>query len=218
MNKSLVVIVGAGPGVSAGVARKFGSEGFRVVLLSRKQANLDELVSELEKDNIEAHGIVADAAKSDDLIQAFEQIKSEYGNPEVLVYNAGANTPVNPSVLKEAELLSDFQVNVTGALISSQQVVPSMIDRRSGTILYTGGALAIHPVAARASVSVSKAGTRNLAFAFADELAPHGIFVGTVTIGGVVQAGTYYDPDCIAEAYWELHTKRDKNEILYKEN
>ncbi|REB05156.1 SDR family NAD(P)-dependent oxidoreductase [Sporosarcina sp. BI001-red] len=216
MSKSVAVIVGAGPGVSAGVARKFGSEGFKIVLLARRQESLDEQVSALQKENIEAVGITADASKSESLTAAFTKIKSEYGVPEVLVYNAGANSINNPSVLTEQELLNDFQVNVAGALVSSQQVIPEMIERKSGTILFTGGALALNPVVSRASAAISKAGLRNLTFTLAEELAPQGIHVGTVTIGGVVKAGTFFDPEAIADAFWNLYEKRDTNETLFK--
>lgn len=216
MSQSVAVIVGAGPGVSAGIARKFGNEGFKIVLLARRQESLDEQVSELQKENIEAVGMTADASKSESLTATFSKIKSEYGVPEVLVYNAGANSINNPSVLTEQELLNDFQVNVAGALVSAQQVIPEMIERKSGTILFTGGALALNPVVSRASAAISKAGLRNLTFTLAEELAPHGIHVGTVTIGGVVKAGTFFDPDAIADAFWNLYEKRDTNETLFK--
>ncbi|WP_306552458.1 SDR family NAD(P)-dependent oxidoreductase [Lysinibacillus sphaericus] len=151
------------------------------------------------------------------LIAAFNQIKSDYGVPDVLIYNAGANTINNPSILDQQDLLNDFNVNVAGALTSSQQVIPEMIERQKGTILFTGGMLALNPVASRASAAISKAGLRNLTFTLADELSPHGITVGTVTIGGVVKPGTFFDPNRIAEAYWVLFTKHDKKEILYKQ-
>jgi len=218
MSKPLIVIVGAGPGVSAGIARKFGSNGFKVILLARKQESLDLQIAELQKKNIEAYGIPADASISQSIIAAFNQIKSDYETPSVLIYNAGANTINNPSILSRNDLLNDFNVNVGGALISAQQVIPGMMERKKGTILFTGGMLALNPVASRASASISKAGLRNLTFTLADELSPHGIHVGTVTIGGVVKPGTFFDPDLIAESYWELFTKRDKREILYKQS
>ncbi len=213
-----MVIVGSGPGVSAGIARKFGGHGFKVILLARRKVSLDVQVDELKKKNIEAFGIVADAAEPDSLSDAFNQIKSEHGIPEVLVYNAGANSISNPSELNEKDLLKDFKVNVAGALISSQQVIPEMVERKNGTILFTGGMLALNPVASRASASISKAGLRNLTFTLADELALFGIHVATVTIGGIVKAGTFFDPELIAESYWELYNKKEKREILYKES
>ncbi len=217
MSKPLIVIVGAGPGVSAGIARKFGSNDFKVILLARKRESLDLQIAALQNVNIEADGVTADASDSKSLIAAFDQIKSDYGVPDVLVYNAASNTVNNPSILNEQDLLNDFNVNVAGALTSSQQVIPEMIEREKGTILFTGGMLALNPVVSRTSAAISKAGLRNLTFTLADELSAHGITVGTVTIGGAVKPGTFYDPDLIAEAFWDLHINHDKKEIIYKE-
>ncbi len=215
-NKSLLVIVGAGPGISAGIARKFGAQGFKVILIARRQESLQLQVAALKKNNIEAFGILADAAQSASLEAAFKQISLEYGTPDVLVYNAGSNSISNPSELDPEALVHDFTINVVAALITAQQVIPKMIEMNRGTILFTGGMLALNPVPSRASASISKAGLRNLSFTLADELAPFNIHVATVTIGGVVKEGTFFDPDLIAEAYWELYTAKDKKEIIYK--
>ncbi len=216
MSKSVVVIVGAGPGISAGVARKFGNNGFKVILLARKEESLALQVSALQKKNIEVRGIVADVSIPSSIVAAFDQIKAEEGAPDVLVYNAGANTINNASVLSSEDLINDFKVNVVGALLTAQQVIPEMTERKSGTILFTGGMLALNPVPSRASASISKAGLRNLTFTLADELSAHSITVGTITIGGVVKPGTFFDPDLIAEAYWEIFSRKDKREIIYK--
>lgn len=184
MNKKCVAIVGAGPGVSAAVARKFGANGFTVILLARNPESLQLRVSELQNAGIEAHGVVADVTDRQSLQSAFARIQTEHGTLDALVYNAGANTIANPSVLNAADLTRDFEVNVVGALNCAQLAAPAMIARGSGSILFTGGLLALNPVASRASASISKAGLRNLAFTLADELAEHGPKVGTVTLGG----------------------------------
>ncbi|MET4001842.1 NAD(P)-dependent dehydrogenase (short-subunit alcohol dehydrogenase family) [Arthrobacter sp. UYCu511] len=215
MNKKFVAIMGSGPGVSAGVARKFGANGFTVILLARNLQSLQLRVSELKNAGIEAHGIVADASDAQSLKTAFARIHAEHGILDALVYNAGANTIANPTVLDPSDLARDFSINVVGALSCAQLVAPSMIERGTGSILFTGGLLALNPVASRASASISKAGLRNLTFTLGDELATQGIRVGTVTIGGAVQPGTFFDPDLIAEAYWDLHTGKSTGEILY---
>ena len=217
LSKPIVAIVGSGPGVSAGIARKFGGNGFVVVLLARTKESLGHQVDELRSQGVEAHGLVADAADKKSLAEAFSQLEADFGVPEVLVYNAGANTISNPSVLADEDLLRDFTINVVGALTSSQLVIPQMTKRGSGTILFTGGMLALNPVASRASASIAKAGLRNLVFTLADELAPLGLKVGTVTIGGAVKPGTFFDPDLIAESFWDLHTGARQGEVVYKQ-
>ena len=215
MNKKSVAIMGAGPGVSAGVARKFGANGFAVILLARNPESLQLRVSELQNAGIEAFGIVADASDEQSLQTAFARIHTEHGTLDALVYNAGANTIANPSALDAVDLIRDFTVNVVGALRCAQLAAPAMVERGSGSILFTGGLLALKPVASRASASISKAGLRNLTFTLADELTGQGLKIGTVTIGGVVAAGTFFDPDLIAEAYWDLHTGKTTGEVLY---
>ncbi|WP_343317862.1 SDR family NAD(P)-dependent oxidoreductase [Arthrobacter sp. TMP15] len=218
MNNKYVAVVGAGPGVSAGVARKFGANGFTIILLARNPESLALRVSELQDAGIQAHGIVADVSDEQSLKSAFARIHSEHGTLDALVYNAGANTIANPSVLDPMDLTKDFSVNVVGALICAQLVAPAMIAHGSGSILFTGGLLALNPVASRASAAISKAGLRNLAFTLAEEFAKHGLKVGTVTIGGAVASGTFFDPDLIAEAYWDLHSGKAAGEILYMQS
>lgn len=215
MSKPIAVIVGSGPGVSAAVARKFGGEGFAIALVARTRSSLDTQVAHLQNAGIEAQGFVADVTEIASLETAFDSIESDLGHPQVLVYNAGAITINEPSQLDPEDLLRDFSVNVVGALACAQLVIPSMLERGSGTILFTGGMLAVNPVSSRASAAIGKAGLRNLAFTLSDELSPEGLTVGTVTIGGIVRAGTHFDPDLIADAYWDLHSGAEHGEIQY---
>jgi short-subunit dehydrogenase len=217
MSKPLIVIVGAGPGVGSGVAKKFGTSGFRVVLIARTKERLEQFTSELEGRGVEAYGITANASDTDSLKAAFKQIKEIHGEVDVLVYNAAVTTFANPSVLTEQQLVDDFNINVTGALTSAQQVIPDMIERKQGTILLTGAVVALYPMAVMTSLSIGKAGMRTLAFTLSEELEPHGIFVSTVSIMGQVQRGTFFDPDSIAESFWELYMKRDKKEVIFGE-
>ncbi|ATG53013.1 short-chain dehydrogenase [Brachybacterium vulturis] len=217
MTSGLVAIVGAGPGISTAVARRFGAEGFTAVLLSRTRSSLDREVANLQAAGIEAHGLVADAADPRSLSAAFARLEDEHGTPDVLLYNAGANTIGDPTALAVEDLIDDFTVNVAGALTSAQLLVPGMLERGHGTLLFTGGMLAVNPVVSRASAAISKAGLRNLVATLGDELVPQGLRVGTVTIGGVVRAGTFFDPDLIAESFWDLHTGKETGEVQYVE-
>ncbi|MGP5608372.1 SDR family oxidoreductase [Arthrobacter rhombi] len=218
MQKQLIAIVGAGSGVSAGVARKFGAEGFTVVLMARRAEALDERVAELKASGIQAHPLVADVTDPVSLAAAFATVEAEFGTPDVLHYNAGAITIGTPLEVSAAEVAGDFAVNVLGALECAHLVAPAMRERGAGTLLFTGGMLGVNPVASRVSAAIGKAGLRNLVFTLADELAADGITVGTVTIGGVVQAGTFFDPDAIAGSFWDLHTGAETGEIQFVES
>ncbi|MGO4547783.1 SDR family NAD(P)-dependent oxidoreductase [Paenibacillus sp. 2TAB23] len=218
MSKPLIVIIGAGPGVSLGVARKFGNEGYRVVLGARNTQSLDSYVKELEGLGIEAYRVEVDASLPVSVKAAFVQIKQQYGAPEVLVYNAAVISMVKPTELTDERLIEEFKVNVAGALSSVQQVIADLLENGKGTILFTGGGLALAPSAAVSSLSIGKAGIRSLAYTLSEELRPQGIFVGTVTICGYVAKGTFYDPDAIAESYWKLHIEKNDVEYVFKEN
>ncbi|WP_201003225.1 SDR family NAD(P)-dependent oxidoreductase [Paenibacillus glycanilyticus] len=218
MSKSLLVIIGAGPGVSAAVARKFGANSFKIVLVARNQTSLDALARELRDQSIEVFTVSADASKSESVAQAFGVIREQYGTPDVLLYNAAVISRATVSALEEEQLIEDFKVNVVGALTSVKQVVPDFVKRKDGAILITGGGLALYPNADYSSLSIGKAGVRSLAYSLAQELKPHNVYVGTVTIGGYVSKGTFYDPDDIAERYWQLYRARDEVEYIFAES
>ncbi|NWF69275.1 MAG: SDR family NAD(P)-dependent oxidoreductase [Chloroflexi bacterium] len=207
------VIVGAGTGVSMGVARRFAREGFRLGLMRRR-------VDQLQISGLgDVQVFSGDAGDPDSIKRAFEHVFARLGRVDVLVYNAAAGRQTLPSLLEPEALLADFRVNVMGALACAQQVIPHMRTMQGGTILLTGGGLALNPRAQFASLALGKAGLRSLAFSLAEELEADGIHVATVTIAGFVQAGTHFDPDLIAEHYWQLHTQKRgswEREIVYR--
>lgn len=219
MATSLCTIVGAGPGVSLAVARRFGREGFRIALIARREESLADYQAELAAAGVESVGFAGDAGDAQSLRGAFERIASQLGPTAVLVYNVAANAPGTPSTLDGERLVETFRSNVVGALLAAQQVIPQMRSSGSGTILLTGGGLAFNPWPQAAALAVGKAGLRNLAYSLAAELEPLGIHAATVTIAGMVQAGTPFDPDVIADAYWQLHTQpagQWEPEIIYR--
>ncbi|MBE9140710.1 SDR family NAD(P)-dependent oxidoreductase [Nodosilinea sp. LEGE 07088] len=219
MSQKVCVIVGFGTGVSAGVAKVFGKEGYTLALVARNPAKLADNAQVLIAEGFSVQTFTADAGDEASLIQAFTRIRAELGDPEVLIYNAAGFTPGKPSSLTSQGLVADFQVNVAGALAAVQQVLMAMQANRKGTILLTGGGLALYPAAEASSLSIGKAGIRSLAFTLAQELQESGIHVGTVTICGTVQSGTHFDPDAIAQSYLALHHQLPaafETEVIYK--
>ncbi len=191
------MIIGAGPGIGLAVAKKFVGEGYSVAALSRSGDTTGENI----------YGFAADAADFTSLQQAFARVTEKLSEPEVLVYNVAAIHQGMPSSLSPTDLLDDFNVNVVGALVAAKLVIPSMQKNGRGTILFTGGGLALYPSAAYSSLAIGKAGIRSLAFSLAEELAPTNIHIATVTVAGFVKPGTAFDPDKIAAHYWRLHTQ-----------
>lgn len=212
-------VIGAGPGVSAAVARRFGREGFGVVAFARRADALEQQVQALRAAGIEAHGCQADAADAAGLAEAIRRAAATHGQPDVLVYNAAGARFKPLAGLTADELMVDLQVSVGGALAAAQAVLPGMRERGRGTVLLTGGGFAFEPMPALASLGVGKAAVRNLAFSLHAELAPSGIHAATVTICGMVKPGTVFDPDRIAESFWALHEQAPgsfEREVMFK--
>lgn len=201
-----------GPGVSLAVARRFGREGYAIATVARNERPLLE-------PGFTARAYRADAGDEQSLRQCLRSIRSEMGDAEVLVYNASAGTPGSPTSLDRDALVRDFDVNVVGAVVAAQECAPAMIKAGRGTILISGGGLALDPMAETASLSLGKAAIRSLAFSLAKELEPAGIHVATVTICGFVQEGTRFAPCLIADEYWRLHAQPQaewQREVIYK--
>ena len=205
MSEKICVIVGVGPGLGMALARRFGQEGFRIALISRRREVLEGYAQELEKANVTASVFPADAESSNSLRNALNAVTREIGAPSVLIYNAAVMQPANPSGLGVEKLVREFRINVAGALVATQEVLPGMLEAKSGTVLFTGGGLALDPWPEVASLAIGKAGIRSLAHSLAKELEPKGIHVATVTIDGIVKSSGPLKPDDVVANYWELH-------------
>src|SRR5262245_2936290 len=144
-SKLLCTVIGAGPGVSMAVAKRFGSAGFRVALVSRHADNVSRFAAELQAGGTQARAFAGDASSEDSLRKPFQEIHGSFGPTGVLVYNAYGFHQANPSELPPSQLTADLQVNVVGALVSAQCVIGDMKAVRQGTILFTGGGLALEP-------------------------------------------------------------------------
>ena len=216
MDKKTIVVVGAGKGMGNHIAEEFGRNGFRVILMARRQDALDAYVKEFEEKGIDAHAITADAADTDSLTKAFDEVKEKFGAVDVLAYNTCILEGGKPSELSAAELMRHYQVDVASALHSVLQVLPGMKKKKEGTILFMGGGLALYPMPEYTCVSIDKAALRALAIALNTELKDEGIFTGVVTIMGNIAPGTHYDPADIAKDFWKLYTERKDVEIVFK--
>jgi short-subunit dehydrogenase len=209
-NEPLCTIVGMGRGISYAVARRFAAEGFAIGMISRDEAILRELENEIPG----SRGLVADAGETAALRAAIDEL----GPTSVLVYNASAGHSGPATALALEDAAADFRVNILGVLAAVQAAVPGMRSAGQGTILITGGGLALKPSPALASLSLGKAAQRSLALSLAGELEPDGIHVTTVTVCGFVQPGTHFAAEKIAEEYWRLHIQTPgqfEREIVY---
>ncbi|WP_070043259.1 SDR family NAD(P)-dependent oxidoreductase [Robinsoniella peoriensis] len=216
MDKKTIVVVGAGKGMGNHIAEEFGKNDFRIVLMARNQTSLDVYAKELTEKGMETYGIAADASSTDSLTKAFEEVKTKFGGVDVLVYNTCILEGGKPTELSSTELMRHYQVDVASALHSVLQVLPEMRSKKNGTILFTGGGLALYPMPEFTCVSINKAALRALAITLNAELKDEGIFTGVVTIMGNIAPNTQYDPADIAKEYWKLYTERKDAEVVFK--
>jgi NAD(P)-dependent dehydrogenase (short-subunit alcohol dehydrogenase family) len=203
VDRNHLLLIGAGPGVGAGVVRRFGREGFRSTLISRGDT---EVASELRSDGLEIEAIAADIEDLDGYRETLERIFGAPGAPGVVVYNAALPDPGQILDTTVERLRTAHDVDVIGAVIAAQVAAPVLRAAGGGTLLVTSGGFADHPVPALASLSMGKAALRSAQTLVAAGVAEDGIHAATVTIVGAVKPGTAFDPDNIAELFWSAHT------------
>jgi NAD(P)-dependent dehydrogenase (short-subunit alcohol dehydrogenase family) len=200
-----LLLIGAGPGVGASVVRRFGREGFRSTLISRDEG-LEQLAAELRSDGLEIKAVGAEIGDLDGYRAKLERIFGAPGAPGVVVYNAAVPDPGAILETTVARLRTAYDVDVVGAIVAAQVAVPVLRTGGAGTLLFTSGGFADHPVPALASLSMGKAALRSAATLIAAGVHDDGIHAATVTIAGSVARGTAFDPDKIAELFWTAHT------------
>lgn len=212
----VIVIVGAGPGIGQAVAEKFGSNGFSVALISRRKQNLEKLTEELSAKGIDVHAFAGDAGDAESMKDAFNQIWETWTDIDVVHYNVAKIKMVNIANETADGLTRDFKVNVAGVMTVVGLVAGDMEKKGEGTILLTGGGFALQPNPELGSLSVGKAGIRNIAESLHHALKPKHIFTGTVTVCGYVKPDAVkHNPPAIAEQFWKLYTERKEFEIQY---
>ena len=196
------IIIGAGPGLGVALAEEFGQKGFSVALLARSEENLSDFVQKLEKQGVSASAHVVDISDFQALRQTLRAI-AQKDTVEVVIYNAVKKQFNSPLQLDVEEMVDAYRMDVAGALLSVQTILPFMQENDEGTFLFTGGGAALHPWMQAPTISIAKAGIRSLAFMLAEELKESPIQVGTITIFGTIKEGTAFDPHKIAAVYYQ---------------
>src|SRR6201997_4781334 len=155
-----LLLIGAGPGVGAGVVRRFGREGFRSTLISRG-GTLDQLGDELRSGGLEIDAIAADIADLERYREAIERIFSAPGAPGVVVYNAALPGPGQILDTTVERLRTAHDVDVLGAVVAAQVAAPVLRAAGGGTLLVTSGGFADNPGPALARPSLGEGPPRS---------------------------------------------------------
>ena len=205
------LIVGAGSGLSAALARLFAKEGMRVALAARDVRKLDPLLKETG-----ARGYACDATERESVDKLFASFVADIGPPDIVVYNAGYRTRGAITELDPAEVLKTLMASAYGGFLVAQLAAKAMLARGHGTILITGASASVKGYARSSPFAMGKFALRGLAQSLARELQPQNIHVAHVVIdGGIGRANDpraaergadgMLDPGAIARAYLELH-------------
>ena len=205
------LIVGAGSGLSASLARLFSREGMGVALASRDPAKLAALAKETQ-----AQSFACDAVKPDDVARLFLDVESKIGAPDIVVYNASGRTRGPLIELVPADVERAIAVSAFGGFLVAQEAARRMLPRGKGAILFTGASASVKGYAQSAPFAMGKFALRGLAQSLARELSPQGVHVAHFVIDGAIRnpgrtepadrPDSMLDPDAIAETY--LHVLR----------
>ena len=198
MSRPVILVVGAGPGVGASVARRFGRDGYDVALVSRGADELDALGTALQAEGITTGWAAVDIADAEALRAAVTRFGGFADRIDVLHYNPSAFRRQDPLHLSVDDLLADVAVGVGGLLTAVQAARPFMSS--GARVTATGSMSADRPWHEAASLGVQKAALRNLVRSLDATLRPDGIRAVSVTVNGTLGRGTRFDPDLVAEA------------------
>ena len=205
------LIIGAGPGLSASLARLFSEKGLRVSLAARSVDKLTELAAET------GAGVYAcDASDHAQVVNLFEALDKD-GAPDVVVYNPSARVRGPFIEVDPMEVQAALQVTATGAFFAAQEAAKRMIPTNHGAILLTGASAGVKGYARSASFAMGKFALRGLAQSLAREMHPLGIHIGHFVIDGGIRNADRPErvdpsddpdsmlcPDGIARSYWHF--------------
>jgi short-subunit dehydrogenase len=210
-----IAIIGAGKGLGAAVARRFGKEGFAVGLISRHQGRLDALAAELEQHGVQAKGFVADVRVPASIASSLERVTETLGPIEVLQYSPLPQKDFMRPVLETTpdDLRGPIEFSIYGPVAAVHQVLPGMRFLPEGSnpsILFVNGGSAVKPGRNVTGTSVAFAGQAAYAELLHEVLGEEGIYVGQLIIGGrIIEGDAEKDPAVLADRIFALHTKRD---------
>lgn len=212
MSNKVCVVTGIGPGLGAAYARRFGAGGYRVALLGRTADKLRGYADEIDG----SIPVVCDVSDEGSVATAFETVRTELGEPSVVVHNAGSGVFKGFLRTTAAELQSCLDVNVGGLFHVAQQALPTMVAAGGGALIVTGATASWRGSSKTAAFAAAKGGQRWLAQALAKEFAPQGVHVAYIIIDGMVDlprtraampdraTSDFVSPAAVADTAWFL--------------
>lgn len=213
--KGIAVVVGVGAGLGAALARRFAGT-YAVALMARDQEKLERFAAEIAAAGGRALAVPVDVSKTDAIRSAFDRTRRELGEVDVLLYNAAMRPFGRLMETKPSTFENTWRVNAFGAFLSAQEVVPAMVAKRGGAIIFTGATAGTRPFATSAAFGPAKFALRGLAQVMARDLGPQGVHVAYVNVDGAIDMPFIHklrpdltkedmlSPDAIAESFWHV--------------
>src|SRR6201993_3832390 len=203
------LIVGAGSGLSASLARALAKDGIKVTLAARSTGDLDPLVKETG-----ARAFTCDASKRGEVEKLFADLDSTLGAPDIVVYNASFRTRGPFVELDPLDVEKALAVTAYGGFLVAQEAARRMLPKKHGAILLTGASAGVKGYPQSAPFAMGKFALRGLAQSMERELSPQGIHIAHFVIDGGIRSATrtehtdkpdsMLDPDAIALNYWNV--------------
>jgi NADP-dependent 3-hydroxy acid dehydrogenase YdfG len=234
---SSMLIAGVGPGLGLAVARRFGREGYPVALLSRHPDRHESYLASLRQDGITAIAVAADMTRPEQLRAAVTTTTGQLGPIGAVYYGPGAADPTaRPAPILRAtpdDVSAAVHAFVRPAVDLTAMVLPGMLERRSGTLLFVAGLGAVVPLPGMGALAVASAALRTYALTVNAALTGTGVYAGALVIGGLVERGDIHrhavaavgpavaaglptlDPDTIADTAWELSAHQNDSEATF---
>jgi NAD(P)-dependent dehydrogenase (short-subunit alcohol dehydrogenase family) len=214
-SRETAIVFGVGPGLGWALAKRFATDNMRVAVVARDETKLTSLIKSEGGRDIRSYS--ADVSKMEDVLRVFSCVARDFGEPDLVVFNAGAFQKANVLDIDPADFERCWRVGCLGGLLVGQAAARSMVKSGRGTILFSGATAALRGSAGFANLAVPKFGLRALSQSMARELGPKGVHVGHVIIDGQIESERYRHlvkergedsllaPDAIAEIYLQLH-------------
>lgn len=214
-NKPVAVVIGVGPGLGAALARRFAAT-YALAILARRTDYLKTLADEIRPGGATVLELACDVGNLAQLTAAFRTIRDDLGEPDVLLYNAGSGSWGTIAEITPEQYEKDWRVNAYGAFVAAREVVPAMVSRGRGAILFTGATAGVKAGPKSISFGPAKFAMRGLAQSLARDLGPKGVHVAWINVDGsidipgargrkpILHDDDFLKPEAIAETYWHL--------------
>ncbi|MGA0571688.1 SDR family oxidoreductase [Variovorax sp. VNK109] len=212
----VALVIGAGDATGGAIARRFARGGYTACVTRRSLDKLQPLVEQIRAEGGQAQGFASDARQEEEVVALIEQIESNVGPIEVLVFNIGANVP--SSILDETarKYFKIWEMACLSGFLNAREVAKRMVaregDGHKGTILFTGATASLRGASGFAAFAGAKHALRALAQSMARELGPRGIHVAHVVVDGAI------DTEFIRENFPERYALKDQDGILNPEH